>query len=155
MRASRLGAALASLVVITGCGSSSPTHEPDPSALPLVKGATVVARYRQCDPGANAYCAIDLVIVDTRYSSSMDLLQSEKHWLKSHHWTGTGGDASQERAADSPGHKLRVTYATAQDELLDNDLGWIQRPRAITLALSQTVFNRTSALAVMLEPGIS
>ncbi|MDQ6819842.1 MAG: hypothetical protein M3076_05790 [Actinomycetota bacterium] len=155
MRAPRLGAALASLVVITGCGSSGPTHNPDPSALPLVDGASIVARHRQCDPGANAFCAIELVIVAPRYHSSMELLQSEKRHLKSVGWTGTGGDANQERAADSPGHKLRATYATAQDELLDNDLGWIQRPRQITLALSHTVFNRTSALAVMLEPGIS
>jgi hypothetical protein len=155
MRASRLGAALASLAVITGCGSSDPSHIPDSKALPLVRGAAVVARYRQCDQGANAFCAIELVVVAPRYHSSMDLLQSEKRWLKSHGWTGTGGDASQERAADSPGHKLRVTYATAQDELLDNDLGWIQRSRQITLALSHTVFNRRSALAVMLEPGVS
>ena len=115
----------------------------------------MLARVRQCDPGANAYCAIEEVIVDQRYASSMDLLQSEKHTLKSLGWTGTGGDAAQERAADSPGHKLRVTYATAQDELLDNDLGWIQRPRTITLALSKTVFDRSSALAVMLETGVS
>lgn len=155
MRASRLGAALASLAVIAGCGSSGADHIPDTNALPLVSGATVVARVGQCDPGANAYCAIELVVVDQRYHSSMDLLQSEKRTLKSLGWTGTGGDASQERAADSPGHKLRVTYATAQDELLDNELGWIQRPRTIALALSRTVFDRSPALAVMLEAGAS
>ncbi len=94
-------------------------------------------------------------MVDKRYHSSVDLLQDEKRALKSLGWTGTGGDASQERAADSPGHKLRVTYATAQDELLDVDLGWVQRSRQITLALSQTVFDRSSALAVVLEPGVS
>jgi len=142
-------------VALAGCGSAGHKTVPSDAALPLVKGAVVVARIRQCDPGANAYCAVELVVVDQRYPSSMDLLESEKHWLKSHRWTGTGGDANQERAADSPGHKLRVTYATAQDELLDNDLGWVQRPQQIARALSHTVFDRSPALAMMLEIGVS
>lgn len=149
-----LGGVLAVAAAFAGCSSSGHKNVPSVAALPLVDGARVLARVRQCDRGADAYCSIDLVVVDKRYPTSMDLLQSEKHWLKSHRWTGTGGDASAERAADSPGHKLRVTYATAQDELLDNDLGWIQRPRTIQLALSQSVFDRSPALAVMLEIGV-
>jgi hypothetical protein len=139
---------------IGGCGTGG-KHQPSLAALPLVKGAAIVAHVRHCDRGANAYCAIELVVIDNLYRSSIALVTSEKQTLKKMGWTRTGPDTSDEHAADSPGRELRVTYATALGELTDIDLGWIQRPRTITLALSQSVFSRAPAMAVMLEPGLS
>jgi hypothetical protein len=147
-------AALA-LAAAAGCGSSGGQKAPRLGALPLVKGAAIVAHVRQCDRGANAYCAIELVVVDNRYRSSTDLLRGEKLTLRKSGWTGAGPDTNTERAADSPGRAMRVTYATAVGELTGIDLGWIQRPRKIWLALSQSVFDRAPAIAVMLEIGMS
>ncbi|HEY6396024.1 MAG TPA: hypothetical protein VIX82_01085 [Solirubrobacteraceae bacterium] len=157
MRFSRLGASAACLALgpaLAGCGGGA-QKIPTLADLPLVKGAAVVAHVRQCDHGASAYCAIELVVVDNHYHSSTELVVSEKQALRKMGWTRNGPDISQERAADSPNRNLRVTYATALGELTGIDLGWIQRPRTITLALSQSVFNRSPAMAVMLELGVS
>ena len=58
-----------------------------------------------------------------------------------------------ERAADSPGDHLRVTYATATGDLQGVELGWIQRARPVTVALSRTLFDHTSALSILLQLG--
>lgn len=139
--------------VIAGCGSSGGPHRPNLSQLPLVDGANVVAQVRSCDRGKNAYCAIELVVVDRRYRTSTDLVEDEHTQLRKHGWTGGQGDFSQQKAADSPGHKLRVTYATASGDLRGVDLGTIQRPREITLALSRAMFDQAPAMSVMLEVG--
>jgi hypothetical protein len=157
MRFSRLGAAAACLALAAatiGCDAGA-TSVPSLAQLPLVRGAAVVAHVRQCDRGANAYCAIELVVVDNLYHSSTALVTSEKQTLRKMGWTRTGPDTNDEHAADSPRRNLRVTYATAVGELTGIDLGWIQRPREITLALSQSVFNRAPSMAVMLEPGVA
>jgi hypothetical protein len=124
---------------------------PDLTQLPLVPGTQIVARARQCDKGAAAYCAVEIVVVGRSYRTSQDLLGVERERLVSLGWTREGADTGNEHAADSPGHKLRVTYATALGDLTGIDLGWIKRPRPITLALSRTVFQRTAALSMMLE----
>jgi hypothetical protein len=147
-------ASLTLAAALAGCGSGTATA-PSLAQLPLVKGASIVANVRQCDRGANAYCAIELVIVDNRYRSSTDLVLYEKQTLRRMGWTRTGPDTMYEKAADSPNHGLRVTYATPVGELTGIVLGWIQRPRPITLALSQTVFDRVPAMAVLLETGVA
>jgi hypothetical protein len=151
MRARRLGAALLALLALSGCGPSSSPSVPDVSKLPLVPGAEVVAKARQCDNGKASYCAVEIVVVGRSYKSSQDLLGVERERLVTLGWTREGADTGNEHAADSPGHKLRVTYATALGDLTGIDLGWIKRPQPITLALSHAVFQRTAALSMMLE----
>jgi hypothetical protein len=149
-------AALAALGAATaGCGSGGGDRRPDLAQLPLVDGANVVAQVHSCDEGKNAYCAIEVVVVDRRYKNSTDLVKHEHAQLRAHGWTGGQGDFSQQKAADSPGHKLRVTYATASGDLRGVDLGSIQRPRKITLALSRAMFDQAPAMSVMLEVGAS
>jgi hypothetical protein len=114
-----------------------------------------VLQVRACDRGVGAYCALQLVIVDPRYRSSDDLVHSEYHHLQKLGWSIANGDTGEQSAANSPGHKLRVTYASAAVDLRGIDLGWIQRPRSITLALSRTLFDRASAMSMMLEIGSS
>lgn len=140
---------------LAGCGQSAKSRTPDVSQLPLVQGATVVTQVRECDKGANAFCAIELVVADRRYKTSDDLLLSEHHQLLSHGWSGAGGDTGNERAADSPGHKLRLTYATATGDLQGVELGQIKRPGKIWIALSHTLFDQVPALSMMLEVGNS
>ncbi len=144
-----LGAGLA------GCGQAGRRAPLDASALPLVPGARVVAQARQCDRGANAYCALELVAVNPRYRSSGDFVVAERRHLHALGWALVGAQGSGERAAESPGHKLRVTYSTAISDLQQVELGLIKRARTIELALSQTLFERTPAISLMLEDGPS
>lgn len=151
MRVGRLVLALLALgAVLAGCGSSG-NQAPDLAQLPLVRGTSIVARATQCDQGSNAYCAVEIVLVGRSYKTSQDLLGVERERLVSLGWTREGADTGNEHAADSPRHKLRVTYSTALGDLTGIDLGWIKRPRPITLALSRSVFQRTPALSMMLE----
>jgi hypothetical protein len=146
--------ALAALIVtLAGCGAGGGRRTPELAHLPLVGGARIVAQAQRCDAGANAFCSVELVVVDSRYRSSEALLNGEHDRLRSVGWTGANGYTGDEHAADSPGHKLRVTYATADGDLKGVDLGWIQRTRTITLALSRALFNREPALSVLLEIG--
>lgn len=108
---------------------------------------------RDCDPGSDAYCAVDLVILGRGYHSSTELLISEHHELSAHGWTDSNADTGEESAADSPGHKLHLTYATASGDLDGIDQGWIKRPRPIALALSRSIFDGTAALSLMVEIG--
>lgn len=126
---------------------------PDLARLPLVGGASVVARAQQCDRGTGNYCALQLVIVDPRFRNSVDLLKSEQRHLNQLGWSLANGDTGNEHSADSPGHKLRVIYATADGDLRGIVLGWIDRPRPIALALSRTLFARSPAISMMLELG--
>jgi hypothetical protein len=140
------------VLLLAGCGSSA-TKPPDASRLPLVDGATVVARTQQCDRGANAFCSVQLVVVDRRYRDSVDLMRHERLKLQSLGWSINDGDTGSEHAANSPGHRVRVTYATADGDLRGIVLGWIDRPRSITLALSQAIFARSPAISMMIENG--
>jgi hypothetical protein len=118
-----------------------------------VSGASVVARVNECDRGASAFCAIELVVAGPRFRSSIDLVKGERNRLKRSGWTGVAPDDGQQRAAESPGLKLRITYATAQADLEGIDLGWIKRPRTITLGLARTMFDRSPAMSILLEAG--
>ena len=153
-RTVRLGVALAaSAAALAGCGQSAASRTPDLARLPLVGGTSIVTQARQCDRGANSFCAVELVLVDPRFRNSADLLEAEHRLLRGAGWSGANGDTGEQHAAESPGQKLRVTYATADGDLKGIDLGWIQRPRPITLALSRALFDRKPALSLMLENG--
>ena len=157
MRAGRLGALLAGLLalgtvlMLTGCGGGGGSTVPSVAQLPLVPGSSIVAQARQCDRGAAAYCTVEVVVVSRRYKTSDDLLADERSHLVSLGWSRESAEIGNEHAADSPGNKLRVTYATAINDLTGIQLNWITRSRTISLALSHALFQRVPALSMMLE----
>jgi hypothetical protein len=140
---------------LAGCGQGGGDKTPDSSKLPLVAGARILQQIRRCDPGANAFCALELVVVDPSYHSSLDFLAVEQHHLLTHGWTGASPPIGEERAADSPGHKLHITYATAYGDLKGIDLGWIHRTHRTAVALSHALFDHASTISVLLEMGPS
>lgn len=154
-RLSAAGVLVAASVLLAGCGSSASSRTPRSAGVPLIDGSRVLASVRRCDRGVNAYCAVQMVIADPRYRNSTDLLIGERHYLQGLGWTVTNADTGDEHAADSPAHKLRLTYATAPLDLKDVDLGWVQRAPVIAHALSRAMFARQSALSLMLETGSS
>jgi hypothetical protein len=141
------------LVTLAGCGTGSGQHSPDVGRLPLVSGARIVAQQQKCDRGVSAFCGWELVVTAPGYGTSDDLLLSERDRLKSLGWTGASADIAGERAADSPGHKLHLTYGTAFTDLRGIDRGQIRRTRKITLTLSHAMFERTPSLSMLLEEG--
>lgn len=154
MTARRLGVwlSLATLGALAGCGQSS-GGTPDIAKLPLPPGAMVALKVQRCDKGANAFCALELVVTSTRAPNSDSLVKAEQLVLRANGWTGANADTGEQKADDSPGHKLRVTYATAFGDLLGIDNGWIKRSRKVTLALSAALFRRTPTMSMLLEAG--
>jgi hypothetical protein len=142
-------------LAITGCGASKPHRTPTARDIPLVPGAQIAVQARACDQGSRAFCAIDLVVVDHSYQSSDVLALDESHLLRARGWSQSDGDTSLQSAANSPGHKLRLTYDTAAGDLRSIDLGYIGRPWPVTYALARTMFDRTAAMSMMLEVGAS
>jgi hypothetical protein len=158
MRAGRVSviatAVAACALALGSCGGGASASAPlSLSSLPLVQGASVVTQSSLCDRGANAFCAVTAVIVDRHASSSGALVRREFDYLHALGWTGAAGDEGAERAANSPGHKLHVTYSTAQGDLTGIDLGWIKRAWPITWSLSRTMFQRVPAMSIMFETG--
>lgn len=137
---------------VTGCGSSAQSRIPSVAAVPLTPRTRVLAHVTRCDPGANQYCAVQLVVVG-RYGSSDALLKSERKHLQALGWGLVNADTGDEHAAESPGHRFHIVFATAALDLKDVELGWVKRARRIARALSQTMFDRQPALSVMLESG--
>jgi hypothetical protein len=140
-------------LTLAGCGNGGASAPLSMGQLPLIPGASVVSQERQCDRGSNAFCAIEAVIVDKQAPSSGALVASEHRKLHSLGWTTSAGDDGDEVAADSPGHKVRVTYATALSDLIGWDEKWIKRPYSDALALDREFINRTPAMSIMLEAG--
>ncbi len=140
---------------LAGCGHGATVRASDLGAPPLAGGAAIVARVRTCDPGASSFCALELVLVgeDHRYRSSSDLVSSESQRLREVGWAETKADTVQQHAAESPGHKVRVTYATAFTDLKEVGLDRLKRSRAIQLALSQALYDRASAISLIVEAG--
>ncbi len=156
MTARRLSLAVLALgLLLAGCGGSGTKHVPTVAHLPLVPGARIVTQVRRCDPGANAYCAWELVVVAPRYTSSDVLMVAERHHLLRLGWSTANAETGEQEAANSPGHRLRVTYATASGDLRGIDLGWIKRSQAVTMTLSRTMFEHTAAMSMLLETGPS
>ena len=129
-------------MVLAGCGQSSSGRTPELARVPLVPGARVVTSVQRCDRGANPYCAYQVVVADSRFATSTALLQGEVKRLHAAGWSSANADIGNEHSADSPGHKLRLTYATAALDLEAIDLGWVRRAGSITRALSRTMFDR-------------
>jgi hypothetical protein len=155
----RLGvctALLALVPALAACGATSAAQRtPTLSQVPLVAGSEIVAQVRRCDAGSNAYCAIDFVVRNRKYVSSDILARDESRLLHRQGWSLADGETAEQSAANSPGHKLRLTYATAAGDLQEIDLGLIIRPWAITYALSNAMFDRAAAMSMMLEIGAS
>jgi hypothetical protein len=157
MTARRLGA-LASLAlapILAGCGASQAQRTPTASDIPLVPGAEIAVQARACDHGSRVYCAVDLVVVDHHYLSSDNLAKDEGQVLQKHGWSLADGDTALQTGANSPGHKLRLTFATATGDLRQIDLGQILRPWPITYGLSNAMFDRNAAMSMRLEVGAS
>jgi hypothetical protein len=147
------GLAMCALVV-AGCGShGAHNNTPNPAALPLVGGSMVVAQVIECDHSANAFCGIELVVVNRDAHSSGALVSKERYRLRNHGWSPGQGDIPAERSAASPNGKLRVTYATAASDLLGIDLGWINRSRPVARALARAMFRGQPTMSIMLETG--
>jgi hypothetical protein len=146
-------ALVAAALSTAACGQSATSRAPILADVPLVAGTHVAAQVRSCDRGADPYCAMQLVVVGSRYGSSTALLAGEQRRLGQLGWTSGVGDTGDERSADSPGHKLRLTYATASNDLMGIDFGWIERRRPIALALSTEMFDRAPVISLMLETG--
>jgi hypothetical protein len=161
MTAGRLGVptallcALALAALLGGCGAGTAQRTPTASDIPLLPGARVVTQARQCDTGSRTFCSIELVVLDPRYTSSDILAHDESRFLRKAGWSLADGDTGTESAANSPGHKLRLTYSSAADDLEQIDLGAIIRQPPITFALSNSMFNRAAAMSMMLEVGAS
>jgi hypothetical protein len=128
---------------------------PSAADIPLLPGAEIAVKAHACDHGSRVYCAVDLVVVDHHYLSSDNLAKDEGHVLQKHGWSLADGDTALQTAANSPGHKLRLTFATATGDLRQIDLGQINRPWPITYGLSSTMFDRTAAVSMRLEAGAS
>jgi hypothetical protein len=158
MLARTIGAVLTPLVLaaaaatIAGCGSGS-QHTPKLEDLPLVPGTRVVAQSIKCDKGVDAFCGLQLVVAGPGFRNSNQLLHKEHLHLKALGWTGANAEIGGEWAADSPGHKLHLTFATANTDAQGWELGRIKRTRTIQLALSQQLFARVPSLSMVLEEG--
>jgi len=156
MTAGRLSLVLPLLAaVLTGCGQSVAQRTPNAAKLPLVAGTRVAVKVQRCDKGASAFCGWEMVVVAPRYASSENLVKAEHDLLKDSGWTSGNADTDNQRAADSPGHKLRVTYATDLYDLQAIDEERIKRSHKVALELSGTIFARTPAMSVLLEVGTS
>jgi hypothetical protein len=139
---------------LAGCGSGG--HRiPNLRGLPLVGGSQVIAQARMCNPGANAYCAMQLVVTNGNFATSEKFLNSERAVLHTLGWTGQYAPNGNEHSDDSPGHELRVIFATAYGDLVGIDFGWIHRSRSIALALAHANLARQPTLSMLLTVGAS
>jgi hypothetical protein len=150
-----VGVAVVIAVAVAGSGRGGNPRAVGLTNLPLPAGGRVMTHVRSCDRGVNPYCAVQVVVVGDRYASSADLLSTYKEQLAKLGWTIANGPTGNETAADSPGHELRLTYATAYADLLGIDSKWIQRASPISHALAATMFDRAPALSIMLVKGSS
>jgi hypothetical protein len=148
-----LAPAAAALIALAGCGSATSTSSFGVGQLPLLPGSTIITQTKQCDTGSNPYCAVEAVVVNHRYTSSGAFVASEDRLLKQLRWRSNAGDDGDEVARNSPDQKLRLTFATALNDLVAIDEHWIKRAWPIEWTLDQTMFARTPAMSVMMEAG--
>ena len=97
----------AGLTALAGCGAAGGPIGPSLRSLPLLPGARVVVSTRQCDSGANAFCALEAVVAQPRARNSQALVASERRLLSRLGWHPATADTKHEQAASSPGRKLR------------------------------------------------
>lgn len=150
-----LVASAALIAALAGCGGGSAQRSPALSGLPLVPGSRISVKVRRCDTGASSFCAWELVVVGPHYTNSDQLLTIEQRHLHQLGWSLAQGDIGGEHGADSPGHALRVTYATPSNDLIGIDFVWIKRSRQVALALSRAIFLHIPAISMLLEVGTS
>ncbi|MGA9858042.1 MAG: hypothetical protein WBQ18_09270 [Solirubrobacteraceae bacterium] len=146
---------LAAGLAVSGCGASSGSRAVGLKFIPLPPRTQITARVHSCDRGANAYCSEQIVVVGPAYSSSADLLITERHLLDHLGWSSAAGADGPEKGEDSPGHEVRLLYATAYGDLLGIDSSWIRRSPPIARALASAMFDRRPALSIMLVRGSS
>jgi hypothetical protein len=127
----------------------------DSPRVPLVSGARVVYKEKNCDAGTHVFCGVELVVSDTRFTSAGALVTSEAQRLQHLGWTLQQGEINQERSALSPSGRLRIVYASAPQELLAIDFGWATRSPALISSLDRSMINRTPAMLLVLEAGPS
>lgn len=154
-RLSLLVLAALAVAVAVGCGSQASTRVVGVTQIPLPPNTLITARVHSCDRGSDAYCSEQVVVRGTGYASSADLLIAERHLLDHLGWSSAAGADGPEKGEDSPGHELRLTYATAYGDLLGIDSSWVRRAAPIARALSQAMFARAPALSIMLVRGSS
>ena len=123
--------------------------------IPTIPGTRMLTKVRSCDRGVNPYCSVQVVLVGDRYRTSQALRETYGATLLKRGWTTTKGPDGDETAADSPGHELRLTFATAYEDLLGIDSNWIQRTPAISHSLSSAMFDGAPTLSIMLLRGSS
>lgn len=138
-----------------GCGAGGSSRAVGVDQIPLPPGALITAQVHRCDRGTNAYCSEQVVVEGQGYTSSADLLITERHLLDHLGWSSAAGTDGMEKGEDSPGHELRMIYATAYGDLLGIDSNWVRRAPPIARALSQAMFDRAPALSIMLVRGSS
>jgi hypothetical protein len=137
-------------ITLAGCGQSEHLDNP---RVPLINGTQVVQQIKSCDKGSHVFCALAMVVTNPRFRSAGNFLVKERQYLKRLGWSLQEGEIGQERSAVSPGHRLRIVYATASGDLLALDLGWIKRPGSIARTLSETMFDGQPAISLMVEAG--
>ncbi len=146
------GLSAAACLALAGCASSG-ARVPPRSGLPLVPGTRVSVDVRVCDKGADAFCARELVVLGASYRSSNELLTGEHRLLLARGWKRMDATTGAEYGADSPGDRLRVSYATDWEELSAVDYGWIKRKRVVALALSAALISHTPTISALLQYG--
>jgi hypothetical protein len=155
-RVAATGLVAVAVAGLAGCGGQG--DSPGAASLaeiPLAPGAKVVYQQRRCDPGVSSYCSVQFVLAGPRYPSSAALRDAQLAALKRAGWGTAHGGTDAERAADSPHGKLRMTFATAFNDLLSLDQGTIERGPGVGVALSRQLFSQTPALSAMLQSGLS
>ena len=115
----------------------------------------IATRAASAAVAASRKTSTNLVVTDPHYVSSDLLALDESQLLKKHGWSLADGDTAYQSGANSPGHKLRLTFASATGDLRQIVLGQINRPWPITYALSNTMFDRKAAMSMRLEVGAS
>jgi hypothetical protein len=153
MRAAFAAVLIATTLALAGCASGQ--QVPSLAGLPLAPGSHVVVHAKMCNPGANAYCADELVVSNNQFRTSSDFLDTERAILHKLRWSGQYAPNGNEHSDDSPGHELRVIFATAQGDLIGIDFGWIKRSRKVALALSHAILTRQPTLSMLLMAGAS
>ncbi len=144
---------VAVVLAVAGCAPGGADRVPSLASVPLARGAHVIVHVRVCNKGANAFCALELVVAGDGYRNSGQMLTAETILLKRLRWKHANADTGLERAAYDPGDKLRITYATPKGDLESVELGWVQRRRPVTVALSHVMFENKPALSMLVEEG--
>jgi hypothetical protein len=150
-----MGLVAVAIGALTGCGQGNTPVTASLSEIPLAPGARVVWHQRRCDPGVSSYCSVEFVLAGPRYPSSAALREAQRAVLKRAGWGSAHGETDAERAAQSPHGNLRMTYATAFNDLLSLDQGTIVRAPGVGVALSRQLFSQTPALSGILQSGVS